>query len=41
MRSEIADLKQKLETNEISKYCWIQDEKMIADILTKEKKEKF
>ena len=41
MRSDIADLKQKLETNEISKYCWIQDEKMIADILTKEKKEKF
>ena len=26
---------------EIYKYCWIQDERMIADVLTKEKKEKF
>ena len=34
-------LKQKLEIGEISRYCWLQDENMLADILTKERKEKF
>ena len=42
MRSDIADLKQKLETREIfSRYCWLQDKNILADILTKERKEKF
>ena len=41
MRADIADLKQRLEFKEVDKYCWIQDERMIADILTKEKKEKI
>ena len=41
MRSDIADLKQKLEIGEISRYCWLQDENILADILTKERKEKF
>ena len=40
MRADVADLKQKLEVGEISKYCWVQDEQMLADILTKDKKEK-
>ena len=40
MRSDINDLKQKLELGEVSRYCWVQDEKMLADISTKEKKEK-
>ena len=41
MRSDIADLKQKLELKEVNKYCWMQDERMLADVLTKEKKEKL
>ena len=40
MRANVVDLKQKLEVGEISKYCWVQDEQMLADILTKDKKEK-
>ena len=41
MRADIAYLKQKLEEKKVDKYCWIQDKRMIADLLTKEKKEKF
>ena len=41
MRADISDLKQKLEEKEIDNYCWIQDERKIADLLTREKKEKF
>ena len=40
MRSDISDLKQKLEDGEIKRYSWLQDEHMLADILTKEKKVK-
>ena len=41
MRADILDLKQKLEVGEVDMYCWVQDEKMVADILTKEEKEKY
>ena len=41
MRSSIADLKQKLEQNEVDSYGWIQDDEMVADILTKDMKDKF
>ena len=41
MRADILDLKLKLEVCEVDMYCWVQDEKMVADILTKEKKEKY
>ena len=41
MRADISDLKQKLELGEVHQYCWLQDERMLADILTKEKKEKL
>ena len=41
MRSSIADLKQKLEQNEVNSYGWIQDDEMVADILTKEMKDKL
>ena len=41
MRSDVADLKQQLEDRNVDFYAWCQDEMMISDILTKEKKEKF
>ena len=41
MRSSIADLKQKLEENEVESYGWLQDEDMVADILTKDMRDKF
>ena len=41
LRADIADLKQKLEFGEVNKICWLQDEQMLADILTKECKEKL
>ena len=41
MRADIADLKEKLESRDVDKYCWLQDERMLADILTKERKEKL
>ena len=41
MRASIADLKQKLEEKEVESYGWLQDEDMVADILTKEMKDKF
>ena len=41
MRSDIADLKQQLEDRNVDFYAWCQDERMISDILTKDKKEKF
>ena len=41
MRSSIANLKQKLEQNEVDSYGWIQDDEMVADILTKDMKDKF
>ena len=41
MRSSIADLKQKLEEKDVESYSWLQDEEMVADILTKEMKDKF
>ena len=41
MRSSIADLKQKLEQKDVDSYGWIQDEEMVADILTKDMKDKL
>ena len=41
LRADIADLKQKLEFGEVNKICWLQDKRMLADILTKERKEKL
>ena len=41
MRSSIADLKQKLEEKDVESYGWLQDEEKVADILTKEMKDKF
>ena len=41
MRSSIADLKQKLEEKEVECYSWLQDEDMVADILTKDMRDKF
>ena len=41
MRSDVADLKQKLEDGDVECYCWTQGEEIIADLLTKEMKSKF
>ena len=41
MRSCVADLKQKLEWGHVDCYSWVEDEFMLADILTKEKRDKF
>ena len=41
MRAYVADMKQRLENGEVTRYCWVQDEHMISYILTKDKKEKF
>ena len=41
MRSSIADLKQKLEDKDVQSYCWMEDSDMVADILTKEMKDKW
>ena len=41
LRAEVSNLKYQLEENVVESYCWLQDEEMIADILTKDKKDKF
>ena len=41
LRAAVADLKQKLEENDVICYSWLPDELMIADLLTKEMKDKF
>ena len=41
LRAKVSDLKYQLEENVVESHCWLQDEEMITDILTKDKKDKF
>ena len=41
MGSDVEHIKQELEDENLESVCWLQDENMLADILTKDKRDKF